>query len=813
MQLTPLTTASEMAMRREFALSNFIPYSHLVDANTFATKGGAIGSVIHLKGLPFEVTDDDVLMRRHLQIAQFVQSLSPAIAIYITIHRHKQALYPDGDFPQGFANDFNEAYRQKLAGRRLYANDIYITLMVKGPSEQGFKTARWFKKFLHKANDEALHHFIIKQRELLNQIRREALNVLAEFSPRLLGDVKSASGNSRSSALLGFLGLPINGTASPLAYPLMDLSHYLSTRRVSTHNQLIEWQGPKKSDTAFGALLSIKQYGHESEPTALRKLLSADFEYVSTHSFCREPNESVIDLMRKQYRHYTEVDPFGNSLTDSLEEATDALRSELLSFGWHHHTLMVLSDSPKHLQDHTAFATDIYRKSELIVVRESTNLEAGFFAQMPGNFKHIHRRALISNENLTDFCPLHNYHNGYMNDNHLGSALMLVESQGLTPLTLNFHKQHNSSNKTDPTLGHTLVIAPSGVGKTTLICALDAMSKKYNGRAFFFDRMRGCEIYVRAMGGFYTTLSSDTSTGFNPLQLPDTTRNREFLRDWLESLLSHDATIASDVKKQLSELVDRNYTLPKASRRLSSLAAFLPADFALRDSLSLWLRSTTEGKADGDFAYLFDNPEDTLDLENINIAGFDMTDLLKEKNAGRAAPVLLYLFYRMESLMTGELMGIYLDEAWQFLNTPYWVAKLEDYLATLRKCNVYIVFMTQFLDKILKSPLSSHLIDGAATQIFLQNDKAGTTEYIEGAKLSIAEHDFIKNKSAGRFLFKQGLESAIARLNLEGLEDFIRVFSTNETNRTLCATLRAEHGDQPAQWLPHFHAHFKEAKQ
>ena len=52
-----------------------------------------------------------------------------------------------------------------------------------------------------------------------------------------------------------------------------------------------------------------------------------------------------------------------------------------------------------------------------------------------------------------------------------------------------------------------------------------------------FDKDRGLEILVRALGGEYLELRHGAPTGFNPLQLPDTPQHVEFLKPWLRLLV------------------------------------------------------------------------------------------------------------------------------------------------------------------------------------------------------------------------------------------------------------------------------------
>jgi type IV secretion system protein VirB4 len=187
------------------------------------------------------------------------------------------------------------------------------------------------------------------------------------------------------------------------------------------------------------------------------------------------------------------------------------------------------------LEEKIAKVIKVYQDKRLVVIRETLNLESAFWAQIPGNFKYIRRSVPISSNNFSCFCSLHNYYAGYLNENHLGSALMLAETSSKTPFYLNLHEKA-SGRKDDLPKGHTTLIGPSNAGKTVIITTIDAMMQKYGVRSFFFDRNYGCEIYVLAMGGVYNRLLPGEPTGWNPCQLPKNEKNKKFLRDFLEVL-------------------------------------------------------------------------------------------------------------------------------------------------------------------------------------------------------------------------------------------------------------------------------------
>jgi len=67
------------------------------------------------------------------------------------------------------------------------------------------------------------------------------------------------------------------------------------------------------------------------------------------------------------------------------------------------------------------------------------------------------------------------------------------------------------------TVGHTLVLGRTGSGKTLTAAFLAAQSQRVGARLFFFDKDRGHEMAVRALGGRYNEIRAGVATGLNPL--------------------------------------------------------------------------------------------------------------------------------------------------------------------------------------------------------------------------------------------------------------------------------------------------------
>jgi hypothetical protein len=251
-----------------------------------------------------------------------------------------------------------------------------------------------------------------------------------------------------------------------------------------------------------------------------------------------------------------------------------------------------------------------------------------------------------------------------------------------------------------------------------------------------FDKDRGAEIFLRAMGGHYARLSPGEPTGFNPLKLPDTAHNRAFLRDWAASLLQADG---SEELGRIAAAVDACYAHDAGFRRLRHFGELLggsrrpePGDLLAR--LQPWIGG-------GEHAWLFDNADDQLDLEQ-HVLGFDMTAVLDTPTL--RTPAMMYLFHRIDERLNGDPTMILIDEGWKALDDAVFAARIRDWLKTLRKRNAVVGFGTQSARDALESRISSAIVEQTATSIFMPNARARAEDYCDGFGLTEHELELIR---------------------------------------------------------------------
>ena len=405
--------------------------------------------------------------------------------------------------------------------------------------------------------------------------------------------------------------------------------------------------------------------------------------------------------------------------------------------------------------------------------------------------------------------PFHNYPLGRADGNHWGEALALLITSARSP----YHFSLHASDPSDPDggsrkdTGHTLICGPTGSGKTVLIGFLIALLAQRDTTQVIFDKDRGLEILVRALGGEYFPLRSGISTGFNPLQLPVTPSNVEFLKVWLAELAgfaTRTAVRRTREQADLDQALRGTLALDVSARRLSRLIEFLdPTDpEGLHARLARWCEVCR-----GDYAWVFDNPLDTLAsrLQGRSVIGFDVTEFLDQAQTRPA--ITLYLFHLVRQLLDGRRLVCWMDEFWRLLSDPAFESFAKDGPKTWRKLNAAMCLATQSPSDVLQSPISRTLIEQTPTKVFFPNPDASHAEYTEGFGLTEREFRLIKEEiepGSRMFLVKQSHHSVVCQLDLKGFDAELAVISGRATEVVRMNELMANLGPDPVAWLPSF---------
>jgi type IV secretion system protein VirB4 len=783
MQLLPRLTSDSAAAAREQPAGKHLPYARHVDDHTIETREGLLMQVIQIRGLLFETADtEEINYRKQLRDVALQAIGSSRYAIYHHIIRREAEVSLDADYRDDFSRQLDSSWRAKLSTRRLYVNDLFLTL-VRRPLQGKVGIADRLRRRFGKAVEQfGTTRYELQQ---LSQARNELLAALGNYEPWLLGVYETPQGPC--SEPLEFLSYLFNGEMRPVLLPTQDIGDYLPYRRISFGQDAIELGRAGVTPRQFVGMVSIKDYPGQTAPGMLDQLLRLPFELTVSQSFGFVERQAALSRMNLALRRMRSAEDEAVSLRGELTEAKDNVAAGRAAFGEHHMTIALRANSPDEVDEGVAEIQASLAELGIFSVREDIALEPAFWAQFPGNFKYIARRGLVSTSNFAGLASYHNFSLGKPTGNHWGQAVTLLETTAAGPYFFNFHQGD---------LGNFTVIGPSGSGKTVVLNFLLAQARKFQPRIIFFDKDRGAELFIRAIGGRYDVLRPGVSSGLNPLQLSDTPGNRQFIIDWIDVLAGG---AEGEELARIKDAVDANYQQPLNVRRLRHLVELFRGGHQPHAN-DLWSR-LNPWWGDGERAWLFDNETDETDA-TVDTVGFDTTQVLDDPIV--RTPAMMYLFHRVEERLDGNPAIIIVDEGWKALDDEVFVRRIKDWEKTIRKRNGIVGFATQSAQDALESRIASAIIEQAATQIFMSNPKAQAREYIDGFGLTEHELDLVRTipDSAHCFLIKHGNDSVVARLNLTGEKDLLTVLSGRERIVRLLDEIRLETGDDPAEWLP-----------
>lgn len=342
---------------------------------------------------------------------------------------------------------------------------------------------------------------------------------------------------------------------------------------------------------------------------------------------------------------------------------------------------------------------------------ESVNAVEAWLGGLPGQAYADVRRPILLSPCLAHLLPLSAVWAGPRRNAHLDAPpLMLTATDGATPFRLDLHVGD---------VGHTMIVGPTGAGKSVLLATLAAQWLRFargredGAQIYLFDKGRSCRATVLGLGGDFFDLGLENALALQPLGAIDDEAGRAWALDWLaDCVASAGLALTPDLKAELWRTLDV-LASREAHERTLTLFAALVQDAAVRTAIAAFTHAGPHGR-------LLDADRSTLGYGAIQ--AFEMDDLLRRPQAARA--VLPVIFRALERRFDGRPTLLLLDEAWLFLKDGAFAAQIQDWLKTLRKKNVAVVFASQELADVETSPIASTIIEACLTRIFLPNDRA-----------------------------------------------------------------------------------------
>ncbi|MCX8571129.1 VirB4 family type IV secretion/conjugal transfer ATPase [Aminobacter sp. MET-1] len=801
-------------------VSTHVPYFAPIENGIVRLKNDCLVTTIRLNGFSFETADIDyvnLLQRQRNSAFRAISGLG-SFAIYTHVIRHKVKPSLPGNYADPFMARLDEVYQSSISKNEMFVNDTYVSVVVRPV----FKKGSLLSRIMGAGGNMVAREQFRAMRDKLVEATRAMEKSLDAYGPKVLRDVKRVEVKMPDGRRIFrdisddmvlepdarvvwfseqaefFYTLLNGGRVRPMLLGDMPLDEMVPAARTTFGNRTIQLEGDTRADDRFAAMVSLKEYPPETGAGMLDFIIKQPFEMVVTQSLSFVDDQSARYKIDRLDRQLSKSDEGGSSIQTDLEFARDALARKNVAYAEHHLTVMPIAKNIDALDEAVAVIGSEFGALGASYVREDWNCEPCYWAQLPGNQPYIARRATISTLNFAGLSSFHAYPYGKPDGNHWGPAITIFETTSGTPFFFNFHQGD---------VGHTTVFGPTGSGKTVIMGFLINQAYRVNPnlKTVIFDKDRGLDIMVRAAGGTYMTLEPGEPSGWNPFSMENNEENRVFLYRLISFMLkpNKEGENLSPQEEQIIRTAIKNImsTSDPKFRRMSALRSLLSGSQRTEASLQARLEKWID---DGQYAWLFDNAEDRLDIARPMI-GFDMTSILDDPQVRTAA--LLYMFHRLDQIYDGKTPVINLmDEAWKLLDDDEFKRSMKDYFKTIRKRNGLVIFGTQSADDVVKSSVSRTIIEQTSTNIFFANPKADEDSYRKHFGLSAAEFRWVKDGDPSQryMLIKHARDSVIARVDMSHMMDFVKVLSGREDTVRQVEMLRDEHGDDPRGWLDKF---------
>jgi type IV secretion system protein VirB4 len=403
--------------------------------------------------------------------------------------------------------------------------------------------------------------------------------------------------------------------------------------------------------------------------------------------------------------------------SDAANKALDAdaalqdLGSDLVGECYVTATVTVWDENAGVADDRLRLVEKTIQGRDFTCMRETVNAIDAWLGGLPGHVYANVRQPPISTLNLAHMMPFSAVWAGPERDEHLDAPpLFFARTEGSTPFRFSLHVGD---------VGHTLIVGPTGAGKSVLLALMALQFRRYAGsQVFAFDFGGSIRAAALAMGGDWHdlggALSEDVAepVALQPLARIDEAGERAWASDWIAMLLARESVpITPELKERLWSALTSLSSAPPAERTITGLSVLLQSN-ALKQALQPY----TIG---GPWGRLLDAESERLGASDVQ--AFETEGLI---SSGAAPAVLAYLFHGIEDRFDGRPTLLIIDEGWLALDDRGFAGQLREWLKTLRKKNASVIFATQSLADIDGSAIAPAIVESCPTRIFLPNERA-----------------------------------------------------------------------------------------
>ncbi len=783
---------------RNSRLADFLPWAALVGTGIVLNKDGSFQRTARFRGPDLDSAVPAELVAVAGRLNNAFRRLGSGWAIFVEAQRHAAASYPNSTFPDS-ASALVDAERKadfEEAGAH-FESSYFLTFTYLPPAEDAARAETW----------------LYEGREKTGIDPNEVLTTFADRTDRLLRLIEAFMPECRwldDGETLTYLHGCVSTHRHRVRVPETPI--YLDALLA---DQPLTGGLEPRLGTSHLRVLTITGFPTVTTPGLLDELNRLAFPYRwSTRAVLLDKTDATKLLTKIRRQWFAKRKSIAAILkevmtneasvlvdTDAANKAADAdvalqeLGADYAGIAYVTATMTVWDADPRIADEKLRLVEKVVQGRDFTAMAETINAVDAWLGSLPGHVYANVRQPPISTLNLAHMIPLSAVWAGPERDEHFAAPpLLFGKTEGSTPFRFSLHVGD---------VGHTLVVGPTGAGKSVLLALMALQFRRYAGaQVFAFDfggSIRAAALAMRGdwhdLGGGLTD-GSETSVSLQPLARIGETSERAWAADWIVAILLREGvTISPEVKEHIWTALTSLASAPVEERTITGLCVLLQSN-----DLKQALRPYCIG---GAWGRLLDAESEHLGTATVQ--AFETEGLI---GTDAAPAVLAYLFHRIEDRLDGSPTLIIVDEGWLALDDEGFAGQLREWLKTLRKKNASVIFATQSLSDIDGSAIAPAIIESCQTRLLLPNERAIepqiTTIYrrfglndrqIEILARALPKRDYYCQSRRGNRLFELGLSEVALAL----------CAASSKTDQAAIARITAEQGPDGFldAWLRH----------
>lgn len=694
-------------------LADFLPWAALVDEGIILNKDGSFQRTARFRGPDLDSSVPAELVAVAGRLNNALRRLGSGWAVFVEAQRHSAGRYPPDTFPD-VASALVDAERKaqfEEAGSH-YESSYYLTFLYLPPAESAAVAERLLYEGSHRAAGA------------------DAREVLAGFVDRtgrvlqLVEGFMPECGWLDDEQTLTYLHSTVSTKRHRVRVP--EIPMYLDA--LLADQSLTGGLEPMLGE-AHLRVLTLVGFPTATTPGILDELNRLAFPYRwSTRAIMLDKTDATKLLTRIRRQWFAKRKSIAAILkevmtneasalldTDAHNKAMDAdsalqeLGSDQIAEVFVTATVTVWDGDPRAADEKLRLAEKVVQGRDFTCMAETVNAVEAWLGSLPGQTYANVRQPPVSTLNLAHMIPLSAVWAGEVRDHHLKAPpLFFAKTEGSTPFRFSLHVGD---------VGHTLVIGPTGAGKSVLLALMALQFRRYGeAQIFAFDFGGSIRASAIATGGDWHdlggALESSEFVALQPLARIDDVGERGWASDWIASILTRERIeVTPETKDHVWSALTSLASAPVTERTLTGFSVLLQSN-ALKRALQPYCLG-------GPYALLLDGEYERLGEASVQV--FETDGLI---GTSVAPAVLAYLFHRIEDRFDGRPTLLIIDEGWLALDDADFAGKVREWLKTLRKKNASVVFATQSLADIDGSKIAPAIIESCPTRILLPNDRA-----------------------------------------------------------------------------------------